>query len=81
MNQVGELVLLRNRLASAAGSLGKEDENMSRIAREMDLTVNDIQNTVMRLRMQPQTTFPTVATHGPGPLPPVSQGSTAGDRG
>jgi len=53
MNQVGELVLLRNRLASAAGSLGKEDENMSRIAREMDLTVNDIQNTVMRLRMQP----------------------------
>ena len=53
MNQVGELVLLRNRLASAVGSLGKENEDMSRIAREMDLTVNDIQNTVMRLRMQP----------------------------
>jgi two-component system chemotaxis sensor kinase CheA len=53
MNQVGELVLLRNRLASAIGSLGKENEDMSRIAREMDLTVNDLQNTVMRLRIQP----------------------------
>jgi len=53
MNQVGELVLLRNRLVSAVGSLGKENDGMTRIAREMDLTVNDIQNTVMRLRMQP----------------------------
>jgi len=53
MNQVGELVLLRNRLTSAVGGLGKEDENMSRIAREMDLRVSDIQRTVMRLRMQP----------------------------
>lgn len=53
MNQVGELVLLRNRLASAVGGLSEENEDMARIAREMDLTVNDIQNTVMRLRMQP----------------------------
>jgi len=53
MNQVGELVLLRNRLASAVGALGKDSEDMSRIAREMDLTVNDLQNTVMHLRMQP----------------------------
>lgn len=53
MNQVGELVLLRNRLTSAVASLGKEDEDMSRIARETDLTVNDLQNTVMRLRLQP----------------------------
>jgi two-component system, chemotaxis family, sensor kinase CheA len=53
MNQVGELVLLRNRLVSAVASLGKENDGMARIAREMDLTVNDIQNTVMRLRMQP----------------------------
>jgi two-component system chemotaxis sensor kinase CheA len=53
MNQVGELVLLRNRLVSAAVSLSKENEDMDRIAREMDLTVNDIQNTLMRLRMQP----------------------------
>jgi two-component system chemotaxis sensor kinase CheA len=53
MNQVGELVLLRNRLTSAVGSQGKENEILSRIAREMDLTVNDLQNTVMRLRMQP----------------------------
>ena len=53
MNQVGELVLLRNRLSSAVGGLSKEDENMSRIAREMDLRVSDLQNTVMRLRMQP----------------------------
>jgi len=53
MNQVGELVLLRNRLTSAIGESGKEDENMSRIAREMDLRVSDLQRTVMRLRMQP----------------------------
>ncbi len=53
MNQVGELVLLRNRLSSAVSGLSKEDENMSRIAREMDLRVSDLQNTVMRLRMQP----------------------------
>lgn len=53
MNQVGELVLLRNRLASAVSSLGKENEDMMRIAREMDLAVNDIQNSVMHLRMQP----------------------------
>lgn len=53
MNQVGELVLLRNRLASAVSSLGEENEDMARIAREVDLTVNDLQSTVMRLRMQP----------------------------
>jgi two-component system chemotaxis sensor kinase CheA len=53
MNQVGELVLLRNRLTAAVGGLSREDENMSRIAREMDLRVSDLQNTVMRLRMQP----------------------------
>lgn len=53
MNQVGELVLLRNRLTSAVGALGKEDEDMTRIAREMDLRVSDLQRTVMRLRMQP----------------------------
>ena len=52
MNQVGELVLLRNRLTSAVTELSKEDEKMSRIAREMDLRVSDLQNTVMRLRMQ-----------------------------
>jgi two-component system chemotaxis sensor kinase CheA len=53
MNQVGELVLLRNRLTAAVGGLAKDDENMSRIAREMDLRVSDLQSTVMRLRMQP----------------------------
>ncbi len=53
MNQVGELVLLRNRLTSAAGGLLKDGENMSRIAREMDLRVRDLQRTVMHLRMQP----------------------------
>jgi two-component system chemotaxis sensor kinase CheA len=53
MNQVGELILLRNRLASAVSSLTAEDEGMSRIAREMDLTVNDMQNTMTHLRMQP----------------------------
>jgi two-component system chemotaxis sensor kinase CheA len=53
MNQVGELVLLRNRLSSAVVGLAREDEDMSRIAREMDLRVSDLQGTVMRLRMQP----------------------------
>ena len=53
MNQVGELVLLRNRFAAAVQELTQENEDMSRIAREMDLTVNDMQGTVMRLRMQP----------------------------
>lgn len=53
MNQVGELVLLRNRLTSALGGLSKEDETMMRIAREMDLRVSDLQNSVMNLRMQP----------------------------
>ncbi len=53
MNQVGELVLLRNRLTAAVGALSKQDEAMLAIAREMDLRVNDLQNTVMRLRMQP----------------------------
>jgi len=53
MNQVGELVLLRNRLTSAAAKILDSDEDVARIAREMDLTVNDLQNTVMRLRMQP----------------------------
>ncbi len=53
MNQVGELVLLRNRLTSAVIGLGKENENMTRIAREVDLSVSDLQGTVMRLRMQP----------------------------
>jgi two-component system chemotaxis sensor kinase CheA len=53
MNQVGELVLLRNRLTSAVAGLSKEDEKMARISRELDLRVSDLQNTVMRLRMQP----------------------------
>lgn len=53
LNQVGELVLLRNRLTSAVAGLSKEDEDMARISREMDLRVSDLQNTVMRLRMQP----------------------------
>ena len=53
MNQVGEMVLLRNRLSSAVATMESENENMTRIAREMDLAVTDIQGTVMRLRMQP----------------------------
>jgi len=53
MNQVGELVLLRNRLTSALGGLNVENEIMIRIAREMDLRVSDLQSSVMSLRMQP----------------------------
>jgi two-component system chemotaxis sensor kinase CheA len=53
MNQVGELVLLRNRLSAAVGRMAQEDETLARLARETDLAVNDLQSTVMRLRMQP----------------------------
>ena len=53
MNQVGELVLLRNRLSAAVSRMAQEDEALARLARETDLAVNDLQNTVMRLRMQP----------------------------
>lgn len=53
MNQVGELVLLRNRLSAAVARMADEDEALTRLARETDLAVNDLQNTVMRLRMQP----------------------------
>lgn len=53
MNQVGELVLLRNRLSAAVGRMTQEDEALTRLARETDLAVNDLQSTVMRLRMQP----------------------------
>ena len=53
MNQVGELVLLRNRLSAAVARMAQEDETLARLARETDLAVNDLQNTVMRLRMQP----------------------------
>ncbi|CDW95012.1 MULTISPECIES: chemotaxis protein CheA [unclassified Thiomonas] len=53
MNQVGELVLLRNRLSAAVARMDTEDESLVRMARETDLAVNDLQNTVMRLRMQP----------------------------
>src|SRR5262249_105639 len=42
-----------NRLTAAVGALSKHDEGMIRISREMDLRVSDLQNTVMRLRMQP----------------------------
>jgi len=53
MNQVGELVLLRNRLSAAVGRMAAQDDALVRLARETDLAVNDLQNTVMRLRMQP----------------------------
>lgn len=53
MNQVGELVLLRNRLSAAVARMEHEDEALTRLARETDLAVGDLQNTVMRLRMQP----------------------------
>jgi two-component system chemotaxis sensor kinase CheA len=56
MNQVGELVLLRNRLTSAVGTLGKENENMTRIAREVDLTVSDLQQYRVASRVRIEST-------------------------
>ncbi|MFD2180238.1 chemotaxis protein CheA [Veronia pacifica] len=51
MNMVGELVLARNRLVNLAQNLG--DENMSRAVTELDVTTTDLQNSVMKTRMQP----------------------------
>ena len=53
MSQVGELVLLRNRLTAAVTAMSPGDENLVRLARETDLAVDDLQSTVMYLRMQP----------------------------
>jgi len=51
MNLVGELVLVRNRLLRLGASGG--DEVMSKTLANLDLVTADLQNAVMKTRMQP----------------------------
>jgi len=51
MNMVGELVLARNRLANLKESLANED--VSKAIANLDVVTADLQNAVMKTRMQP----------------------------
>ncbi|WCN14428.1 chemotaxis protein CheA [Marinomonas mediterranea] len=51
MNMVGELVLVRNRLVRLG--LQSEDESMSKAVSNLDVVTGDLQNAVMKTRMQP----------------------------
>jgi two-component system chemotaxis sensor kinase CheA len=51
MNMVGELVLVRNRLATLKAKLG--DEDVANAVANLDLVTSDLQNSVMKTRMQP----------------------------
>jgi len=51
MNMVGELVLARNRLSTLKESLGNED--VSKAVANLDVVTADLQNAVMKTRMQP----------------------------
>jgi two-component system chemotaxis sensor kinase CheA len=51
MNMVGELVLVRNRLATLKESVA--DEAMSKAISNLDVVTADLQNAVMKTRMQP----------------------------
>ena len=51
MNMVGELVLVRNRLVSLAGTV--QSEEMSKAISNLDVVTADIQGAVMKTRMQP----------------------------
>ncbi len=50
MNQVGELVLVRNRLAALRARV--TDEEVNRALSQLNLVTSDLQASVMRLRMQ-----------------------------
>ncbi len=51
MNLVGELVLVRNRLATLKSSMVNEE--MAQVVGNLDLVTSDLQNAVMKTRMQP----------------------------
>jgi len=51
MNLVGELVLVRNRLSTLESA--KSDEAMTQAVANLDLVTTDLQNSVMKTRMQP----------------------------
>lgn len=51
MNMVGELVLVRNRLVRLGEAQG--DEDMQKAVANLDVVTTDLQNSVMKTRMQP----------------------------
>lgn len=51
MNLVGELVLVRNRLVNMASR--RSDQEMSKAISNLDVVTGDLQNSVMKTRMQP----------------------------
>ena len=51
MNMVGELVLVRNRLATLKTRLG--DDDVANAVANLDVVTADLQNSVMKTRMQP----------------------------
>lgn len=51
MNMVGELVLVRNRMATLDSA--KNDEEMSKVVANLDVVTADLQAAVMKTRMQP----------------------------
>ena len=51
MNMVGELVLVRNRMATLEAT--KQDEEMSKVVANLDVVTADLQTAVMKTRMQP----------------------------
>lgn len=51
MNLVGELVLIRNRMSNLKDSLN--DEEMTKSAATLDMITTDLQNVVLKTRMQP----------------------------
>ena len=51
MNMVGELVLVRNRLVRLG--LQSDDESMGKAVANLDVVTGDLQNAVMKTRMQP----------------------------
>ena len=51
MNMVGELVLVRNRLVRLGEAQG--DEEMQKAVANLDVVTTDLQNSVMKTRMQP----------------------------
>jgi len=51
MNLVGELVLVRNRLTTLQAKV--DDENVSHAVTNLDVITADLQNSVMKTRMQP----------------------------
>lgn len=51
MNMVGELVLVRNRMATLESAMN--DEELSKVVANLDVVTADLQTSVMKTRMQP----------------------------